>query len=320
MADKKDSLSITDSPDTAEHEEIEFPVQVFYIELDKLSMSKVRWHWHAEIEIIIINHGAATLLTDDQKFYLRAGQGILINQNVMHAIHPADENTNCTLYAVTFHPSFLFNYGDTIMAGKYMTPITSSPSMRTIELYEEDRWQEKILDLTNSIIAANLTKRYGYELVIKAHLCNLWACLLEKVVPQNVKANKQTMISQDETRVKSAIMYIEEHFHEQITLEDLADSIHVSKSECCRCFKRTLQLTPIEYLMKYRILQAANMLQRNDPKARSMSELAFSVGFNNASYFNKVFRQFLGCTPSEYKKRIKNDPTKDAGPFREFRL
>ena len=318
MTENKNPLP---SRDAVGHTEIGFPVQVFYIELAKMYMHRVRWHWHAEIEIIIMNHGEAYFLADDNKILLRAGQGMLINQNVMHSIQPLDEKkNNCSMYSVIFHPSFLFGYGNTVMSSKYLVPILSSPAMRIIELQEQDPWQERLLDIVNSIIAASLTKKYGYELVIKSYLCQLWISLLEKVIPQNVSKVKQTTLSLDETRAKEAILYIEEHFHEQITLDQLAASIHISKSECCRCFKRTLQVSPIEYLMKYRIFRAANMLQRNDSGIHSMSALAFSVGFNNASYFNKVFKQYLGCTPSEYKRRIKSDPTMEAGPFQEFKL
>lgn len=299
--------------------DVGFPVQVYYIELSKMYMQRIRWHWHPEIEIIIINHGDAYFLTDEQKILLHAGEGILINQNVMHAIQPVDENANISFYSVVFHPSFLFGYGNTVMSSKYLVPIISSPTFRTMKLNEQDSHLEQIMDLANNVIAANLTKKYGYELIIKSYLCRLWLILLDSVIPQNITKTKENTISTDETRVKDAILYIELHFHEQITLEQLAASIHISKSECCRCFKRTLQVTPIEYLMKYRIFRATQMLQHGDPEAHSMSSLAFSVGFNNASYFNKVFRQFLGCTPSEYKAKIKNDPT-DAGPFREFQL
>lgn len=299
--------------------DVGFPVQVYYIELSKMYMQSIRWHWHPEIEIIIINHGDAYFLTDEQKILLHAGEGILINQNVMHAIQPVDENANSSFYSVVFHPSFLFGYGNTVMSSKYLVPIISSPTFRTMKLNEQDSHLEQIMDLANNVIAANLTKKYGYELIIKSYLCRLWLILLDRVIPQNITKTKENTISTDETRVKDAILYIELHFHEQITLEQLAASIHISKSECCRCFKRTLQVTPIEYLMKYRIFRATQMLQHGDPEAHSMSSLAFSVGFNNASYFNKVFRQFLGCTPSEYKGKIKNDPT-DAGPFREFQL
>ena len=86
---------------------------------------------------------------------------------------------------------------------------------------------------------------------------------------------------------------------EAVTLDDIANSIMVSKSECCRCFKRTLGITPFEYLMKYRIQESAKRIQRRPQD--SISEIAGSVGFNNTSYFNKIFKKYMECTPSEYR-------------------
>lgn len=89
---------------------------------------------------------------------------------------------------------------------------------------------------------------------------------------------------------------------ETVTLEDIADSIMVSKSECCRCFKRTLGVTPFEYLMKYRIMESTKRMHRRPQE--SISEIAGSVGFNNTSYYNKIFKKFMDCTPTEFKKNI----------------
>ena len=292
--------------------EIGYPVHVYFIELAKMYMQRIRWHWHPDFEVIIVNHGEADFFTDDKKIRLKAGQGILINQNTMHSIQSADPDASCNLYSTIFHPSFLFGYGNTVMSGKYLSPILSSPVFRTMLLDEQDPVAEKILDAINSVIAVNMTKKYGYELVTKSYLCQLWVTLLENVIPQNVKTYKNGSLSLDESRVKEAILYIESHYAEHITLDELASSIHISKSECCRCFKRTLELTPIEYLMKYRIFRAASMIQSDDPISHSISELAFSVGFNNASYFNKVFKQYLKCTPSEFKKNLKQDPTSNS--------
>ena len=292
--------------------EIGYPVHVYFIELAKMNMQRIRWHWHPEFEVIIVNHGEADFFTDDKKIRLKAGQGILINQNTMHSIQSADPDASCNLYSTIFHPSFLFGYGNTVMSGKYLSPILSSPVFRTMLLDEQDPVAEKILDAINSVIAVNMTKKYGYELVTKSYLCQLWVTLLENVIPQNVKTYKNGSLSLEESRVKEAILYIESHYAEHITLDELASSIHISKSECCRCFKRTLELTPIEYLMKYRIFRAASMIQSDDPISHSISELAFSVGFNNASYFNKVFKQYLKCTPSEFKKNLKQDPTSNS--------
>lgn len=298
---------------TAHDAEIGYPVHVFFIELAKLYMQRIRWHWHPEVEIIIINHGEADLLADDKKIHLKAGQGILINQNIMHSIQPMDSETNCTLYSTIFHPSFLFGYGNTVMSGKYLSPILSSPVLRIMLLDEQDPVGAQIIDTVNSVIAVNMTKKYGYELVTKSYLCQLWNILLQNVVPQNAKKHKNGKLSLDEARVKEAIIYVEEHYAEHITLDQLAASIHTSKSECCRVFKRTLQITPIEYLMKYRIFKAANMIQSDDPISHSISELAFSTGFNNASYFNKVFKQYMKCTPREYRRNIKDNSVEN--PF-----
>lgn len=314
-SDKKKSAPSDLLQSETEHGEIGYPVQVYYIDLTKMYMNNIRWHWHTEVEVIILNHGAVDFLTDDKKIRLHAGQGVLINQNIIHAVHAVDGKANCSLYSMTFHPSFLFGYGNTLMSSKFLVPILSSPALQTIVLDEKDPWQEKILDLVNSVIAANLTKKYGYELLCKSYLCQLWLSLLDHIAPQHVSNSRQATTSLDESRVKQAILYIEKHYAEQITLEQLASSVHISKSECCRCFNRTLQLTPIEYLMKYRIFKAANIIQSNVHEPSSMSELAFRVGFNNASYFNKVFKQFLHCTPSEYKKSIKKDPPLSEGPF-----
>ncbi len=299
------------SDKSAHDTEIGYPVHVYFIELSKMYMQ--RWHWHPEVEIIIVNHGEADFLTDDKKVRLKAGQGILINQNVMHSIQPADTEANCSLYSTVFHPSFLFGYGNTVMSGNYLTPILSSPVFRTMLLEDQNPVTEKLLDAVNSVIAVNMTKKYGYELITKSYLCQFWVRLLETVIPQNIKKNKNNSLSLDEARVKDAIVFIQNHYSEHITLDELAESVHISKSECCRCFKRTLQVSPIEYLMKFRIFKAASMIQEDDDSSHSMSDLAFATGFNNASYFNKVFKQYLKCTPSEYKKSLKKDPTQN--PF-----
>lgn len=313
MSFTNETENISDTVPLSSDGEIGYPVHVYFIELAKMYMKRIRWHWHPEIEVIIINHGEANFITEEKKICLTAGQGIIINQNTMHTIQSSDSDASCSLYSITFHPSFLFGYGNTNMSSKFLAPILSSPLFRIMLLDESDPLQEKLLDQINTVIAINLNKKFGYELTTKAHLCEFWLLLLEFIIPQNVKSNKNSSVFTDESRVKEAIIYIENHYAEPITLDQLAESIHVSKSECCRCFKRTLQISPIEYLMKYRIFKAASMIQNDAASIHSMSELAFNVGFNNASYFNKVFRQFLDCTPSQYKKNLKTDPTRN--PF-----
>lgn len=302
--------------DPSVHGDLDYHVQVYFIDLSKAYMKYIRWQWHSEFEVIIVNHGEADVLADDKMIHLTPGQGIFINQNVLHAIHPSGESRNCTLYSLVFHPDFLFGYNNTTLSTKYLAPVISSPAFKTFFLDQYNPAQEKLLDCVNDVIAANAMKAYGYELVTKSKLFHFWTLLLEKITPADSNAPLPVpALPLDEMRIKDAIRYVEEHYASPITLETLASSIHVSKSECCRCFKRVLKLTPIEYVMRFRIFSAAKLLHSNDPVTHSISDLAFSVGFNSVSYFNKTFKHYLHQTPTEYKKAIKKDPTQKIESF-----
>lgn len=291
------------------HSDSEYPVQVFFNDLSKLYMHRIRWHWHEEIEIIIINHGEADLLAEDLLIHLNPGQGVFINANILHSLHPSDTNTyNCSFYSVKFHPAYLFTHDNILFCRKFWNPVVTSPDFQIFALDEENHWQSRLLDCANEIIAANLTKRFGFEMITKSHLYHFWSILLEKADPGILSESRQVVLSMDEIRVKDAIKYIEAHYADAMTLQALSDSLHISKSECCRCFKRTLQITPIEYLAKYRIMKATEKLLVQQHKSQPISDLAYSVGFNNASYFNKVFKEYMECTPSAFLRKIKRDP------------
>lgn len=302
-----------------EEGEIGYPVNIKFIDTTKLYMQQIQWNWHDEIEIIIINHGQAYFFTNEKSVVLNPGNGVIINANQIHSIAPVNITEGCSLYSVSFHPAFIFGYGAITLTDKYITPVLASKHFRFITLNEDNPGESLLIDMINEIIATNLIKKPGYELITKSWLCKLWCNLFEILTPSSNK-NKKTRrgISLDESRAKEIINYIEAHYDEKVTLDEIAEKINISKSECCRCFKRAINMTPVEYLMSFRIFKAASLIKNNDPKASSFSDLAYNVGFNNASYFNKVFKEFLNCTPSQYKKKLSLDQTFD--PFSEFTL
>lgn len=290
-------------------------VQLYFIDLSKAYLKYIRWQWHSEFEVIIVNHGEADVMVDDKMVHLTPGQGVFINKNVLHAIHPYGESRNCSLYSLTFHPDFLFDQ-NSLLAEKYLSPVTNSSEFKIFFMDESDPYTEKLLDLINDVIAANAVRAFGYELTSRTKLFQFWSLLLQNVDTNAIDAPKPpAVLSLDETRIKEAIVFIEENYAGPITLDTLAASIHISRSECCRCFKRTLKLTPIEYVMRFRIFAAARLLHGNDPAIHSISELAFLVGFNNVSYFNKTFRKYLKQTPTEYKRSIRRDATPQIESF-----
>ena len=292
---------------------LDYPVNVFFLDLHRSYMNRIRWHWHEEMEVLIINDGLAQVSTDDGSYTLRPGQGIIINQNVMHSI-VSQNSENCTFYSFVFHPDFLFGHKSSYLQTQFLLPVQNFRLFKVLILNESNAWHERMLDAINDAIAVNLTKPFGYEIATKGHLCRFWSELIGKL-PQYETA-PPPHVSLDEQRVKEAMLFIRTHHAEPISLDEIARSVHISKSECCRCFARTLQMTPFEYLMKYRIFEATKKMTAHPDDPLSVSDLALSVGFNNTSYFNKIFKKFLGCTPTYYRAhKVLAAGQGDNGPF-----
>lgn len=282
------------------------PVGAFFVDLSQMSMQMIPWQWHEEIEFFIVNSGHALLKLPDRSALLSPGEGVFLNQNQLHSIHTPKGDT-CSVYTLKFHPSFLFGYGQTHMSIKYLTPVLSSPALHSLILHKDNPDTADILSDVKSGISCCRSGHFGYELEIKSILCRIWYRLLllaDTADSLNLPQNTQAAIDND--RIKQAILFIEEKHMDALTLDEIAASIHVSKSECCRCFQRALGVTPFEYLMKYRIFESTRKMMRGDPAAASISTLAASVGFNSPSYYNKLFKKYMNCTPTEYKKSIQN--------------
>lgn len=94
--------------------------------------------------------------------------------------------------------------------------------------------------------------------------------------------------------------YIHGHFQDSISVEQLAETVHISKRVCFRLFRDHLHMTPVEYMRSYRLRRACQMLTGSK---ESITQIAYSCGLGSSSYFGKVFREQFCCSPAEYRKR-----------------
>ena len=96
-----------------------------------------------------------------------------------------------------------------------------------------------------------------------------------------------------------------EHYSEPITLDQMVAACYANKSKFCRLFRSTLHQTPFDFLLHYRIQQSLPLLCRPE---LTITEIAAQVGFSGASYFSEVFRKYMSCSPSQYRKRLQQAP------------
>ncbi len=102
--------------------------------------------------------------------------------------------------------------------------------------------------------------------------------------------------------IDKATLYFNEHYNEDISIDEYAENNHVSVSWFIRNFKHCTGITPMQYILSKRIYNAEILLQ--DP-TYNITEIAQIVGYNNPLYFSRIFKKAKGLSPSEYRKNIK---------------
>jgi len=106
-------------------------------------------------------------------------------------------------------------------------------------------------------------------------------------------------------RLGRTLDFLENHYTESLTLDQLARIANMSPSTLYRAFQRSFQTSPIDYLIRYRIQKAIELFTGDD---LTITEIALQVGFNDSNYFSRQFRQHLGIAPSQYWKTHRNRP------------
>lgn len=283
--------------ETTKHGSYDFPMAIYTDKFNLFEDGYIRWHWHKEIQFSFCLYDKVSFFIGNQKITLEAGDGIMVNSNVLHQIKPYN-NDNCMMFSIDLDPTLIGGNKHSLIEKKYINPILESNNLKFITLKRDVQWQKNILKHIKKIFSLWNEKPYGYELEIKNYLGSLWLNIIREV-KEEIKESKSA-VSHDEERVKLALQYIHEHYAENISLNNIAMIANISKSECCRGFKRILRVTPFEYLMEYRALKASELLLKSK---KSISNIAFDVGFNGISYFGKVFKRYMNCTPSEYRNK-----------------
>lgn len=273
----------------------EFPYIATCVELDKYIEPLVPWHWHRTVELFYMESGFLEYTTPNGKWTFPAGSGGMVNSNVLHTsrILPSPD---CNIQLLhLFDPAFLSGEHGSRMETKYILPLTAAPGIEMIALYPENPEQARILADIRSAFEIS-EGEWGYEFRLREELTRIWLRLFEMARPamENSRGGREA-----EDLIKAAMIYIHEHFQEPISVEQLAESVHISKRACFRLFRENLHMTPLEYMRSYRLQKACRMLAGGK---ESITQIAYSCGLGSSSYFGKVFREQFGCTPAQYRK------------------
>lgn len=275
-----------------EHGNYSFPIACYFDELDK---TKVNWHWHEELELLIITQGTAIIAVDGKQFIVNEGDGFFINSGILHAGWGYDKSV-CKIHSLVFHPRLVGGYSESVFYTGYINPLLNSTE-KYVFLNKSTLWHSQILTEIDSAWKLCVNEPNGYEFNVRNSLSAIISLLHSNLDCKAADiSDRQDRNSQ---RIKLMLEYINSNYSDNITMSDIANIASISKSECLRCFNETIGTSPIRYLKTLRLKKAAELLVSSKEK---IVDIGISCGFQDMSYFAKSFREIYGCSPSEYKR------------------
>lgn len=275
-----------------------YPYICFYREMDDFIDRSISWHWHSALEIDYVTEGSVEYFTTEGAVTVEKGELIFINANILHMVAAKEKMPGCKVYAHLFDVTFLAGSYNSLLGQKYILPVIKNNSISMIKISPDSYQTVEMARRFLKTVELNREEPFGYEFMIREQLSGFWLLLLQETEQRNpIQTEKKPA---DDGRIKLMLNYIHEKYSQHISLEDIAASANISTRECTRCFQRSIRISPVSYLNRYRIHMAADMLINTADSILTVSE---NCGFSSNSYFGRLFHQLMGCTPAQFRRK-----------------
>jgi AraC family transcriptional regulator of arabinose operon len=238
-----------------------------------------REHGFPDYQWIQCTDGQGALVVNGTKQTVGQGQGMLLYPNEPHEYYPI--SSPWEIHWVTFNSACAAIMLQSLKLTKSQVLTFANPDPIMQKLYQLFSIAE-----TNDPMKGLKCSSLLYELLLDLYRYGTHA---------EVRSKQQFF-----ELLSPALRYIEDHYHEQITLEDLASRLCVTPQYTCSLFQNTLGIRPFEYITKIRLRKAKELLQRQHDL--NINEIARRVGYENTSYFNKLFMRDEGMTPKLFRR------------------
>ena len=254
-------------------------------------------HWHNSFELIEVVEGRFYCNVDGSEFLINKGNICIINRGRLHHIYTEDSNASmCRKKTIIFNPDYFIK--DQNIYEKYILPLLEKDAFAHIQFNIKKGIGLDINTLMKEIEALEDEKPIGYELEEYSLIYKVIRYLY--LAYQSSKQSIHTTYDANVQIQRNMTSFIHEHFNSKIGLEDIAEAGQVSKSTCIRLFHKYTGKSPIDFLNNYRLQMSAEKLVTT---SEQITEIAYTCGFGQPSYFNRLFLKEYNMTPNQYRKQ-----------------
>lgn len=260
-------------------------------------------HCHDYFQIWYIAKGSFTHKVNDEAYQICKGDAFVIPPFTLHSLD-IDSGVELEIFGCEFMPSFVnerlesmptrADFFDVAFLEFFLRQDTGLHSKISLDNAAE----LTVKNLMKEMLAEYEKRHPFFQLVLKAHLLQLLSVLIRQLNGELVQAVFEK--SEKYRKIMNRVVdYIRNHYHENLNLNTLCTVSALSRSMFCGLFKEWTGKTFNRYVTDLRISQAKAMLKQLE---LSVTDVCYSVGFNEPSYFCRIFKKYTGISPSEFRK------------------
>ena len=230
-------------------------------------------HWHDNVELLCFLSGSCRVLIEAEHLPVQAGDLIVVNSNRMHAAYP--EDGVCQYDCLIVGRSFLEGLGLPMGQLVFEQKLSAAPFLPLLNRL----WEEK------------QARRPYYKALCKSLAAELMVALARDHAQTGQTGSPGRM-----DRIREGLIYLTENFSEPVTVEQVCKAAGLSKYYFCRLFREYTGMSVIQYLNRLRCEEARRLLASGQ---YNVSQSAQMAGFNNLSYFTRMYARHMGALPSK---------------------
>lgn len=242
-------------------------------------------HAHDFFELSILLQGESFYVIENESYYLNEPTVLLLNPGVSHMEYVSDNMDNIQMHIGLRHLNFPGFQRD-------FMPLSS----KVVKLTEYDT---EFFEVCEKIIQERRQAKFGHKLILKALVYQLIIYLLRDEQTTTLESQLDSEDLERQRLVNDIKLYIENHCHEDLTLDQIADSFYISSATLSRIFKEFIGDTPINFLIHHRLNKSKQLIIEHPDL--TIKEIAADVGYQDPLYFSKLFKKHYGESPTFFR-------------------
>ncbi|MBO5460279.1 MAG: helix-turn-helix transcriptional regulator [Ruminococcus sp.] len=256
------------------------------------------FHWHNYFEITYVQSGRGKYFVNGQEYSVEEGAIIIFNNVEPHGWTLLDEDMR--LLVMIFAPEFVAEKLSFFNAG-YLKPFVERGSNFKNCIGSDEPVSSELRKAIQEIYQEWQDRQEGYQLMIKADVLRILTMLIRRYQNDHISEKAINEKKKAMKRLEKAMEYIDEHYCEKITLDEVAAVAYMSSNYFSSYFRKMMQISFSSYVTRLRILKAREVLKEGNC---NVTEVALQCGFNNISNFYRMYKKHVGKSPREDNNNV----------------